>query len=822
MTLLSPYRILDLTDVRGQIAGMMLGDLGADVVRVEPPGGSAARRVGPFLPEADAAPAERSLAFAAYNRNKRSVELDLDDPAGRQSFVELVRGADFVLDSGPPSLLDEAGFGFERLLEINPTIVHVRTTPFGSDGPMADQPAADLTIAALGGPVGLQGEPDRDPLRLSVPQVWRHAGAEAALAALIGHARMRTTGRGVFVDVSAQAAMVWTMLNASEAWAIHGRNYERAGAQLQVGAVGLNLAHPCQDGHLIALTSGGMFRALEPAMREAGTLEDGFSEREDWTTYDMRVFGRGELAISFEELSGVFDRFFETRTKRALFALGLEVGQTIAPVQTIDDLLEFEQLRIREFFHGLELANGVRVKAPGPFARSSAFDFEIRRPAPRLGEHTEEILAELAREPRSRVALHADGVHGDDAGAARRELPLTGLKVADFSWIGVGPISAKYLADHGADVIRIESETRGDGLRASGPFKDDQPGWNRSHFYGEFNTSKRGLALDLKHERAAEVLPRLLGWADVVLESFTPGAAARLGVSYENARAANPGVIMVSTCLMGQTGPVASLAGYGYHAAAIAGFTALTGYPDRPPVGPWNAYTDTIAPRFLATTLLAAIDHRRRTGEGQYIDLAQMEAALHFLTPEILARQATGERFERAGNRSRDAAPQGVHPCAGDDEWCAIAVENDVQWQALCRALKRTDWAERADLAGAAGRIAAHDELDVEIGRWTRERAPRDVMQTLLDAGVPAGHVQRSRDLLVDPQLAHRRFHRELEHAEMGRVPYAGHQFRVSGYDNGPRHAAPLIGGESFEILTRDLGLDAELVAELMASGVIH
>jgi len=820
MTLLSPYRILDLTDVRGQLAGMMLGDLGADVVRVEPPGGSAARRVGPFLSDAD--PAERSLAFAAYDRNKRSIELDLDDAAARQAFIALVRGADFVLDSGPPSLLDEAEFGFERLLEINPRIVHVRTTAFGSDGPMADQPAADLTIAALGGPVALQGDPDREPLRLSVPQVWRHAGAEAALAALIGHARMRKTGRGVFVDVSAQAAMVWTMLNASEAHAIHGRDYERAGAQLQVGAVGLNLAHPCQDGHLIALAIGGMFRALQPAMREAGTLDDGFCEREDWTTYDMRVFGQGELQVSFEKLSGVFDRFFLTRTKRALFALGLELGQTIAPVQTLDDLLEFEQLRAREFFREIELPSGVRVKAPGPFARSSAFRFDIRRPAPRLGEHTDEILAELAAAPRPRVPLHADRGHAGDTDAAQCELPLAGLKVVDFSWIGVGPISAKYLADHGADVIRVESETRGDGLRASGPFKDGQPGWNRSHFFGEFNTSKRGLALDLKHERAAEVLPRLFAWADVVLESFTAGAAARLGLGYEAARAVNPSVIMASTCLMGQTGPIASLAGYGYHAAAIAGFTALTGHPDRPPVGPWNAYTDTIAPRFLATTLLAAIDHQRRTGEGQYIDLGQMEAALHFLAPEILARQATGERFERAGNRARDAAPQGVYPCAGDDQWCAIAVEDDAQWQALCRALKRADWAARADLADAAGRIGAHDELDAEIARWSRERPARHVMQTLLDAGVPAGHVQRSRDLLVDPQLVHRRFHRELEHAEMGRVPYAGHQFRVSGYDNGPRHAAPLIGGESFEILTGDLGLDAGLVAELMASGAIH
>ncbi len=811
MRLLSPYRVLDLTDVRGQLAGMMLADLGADVVRIEPPGGSAARRVGPFLP--DGPPTERSLSFTAYNRGKRSIELDLETEPGRRSLIELVRGADFVLDSGPPSLLDEAGLGFERLLEINPQLVHVRTTPFGQDGPMAEAPAADLTIAALGGPVALQGDPDAPPVRLSVPQVWRHAGAEAAVAALVGHARMRTTGRGVFVDVSAQAAMVWTLLNAGEAFAINGRDYERAGAQLQVGAVGLNLAHPCKDGHLIALAIGGMYRALEPAMREAGIVDADFGEREDWTTYDLRVFGRGELAVSFEELSEVFDRFFLTRTKRELFQLGLEVGQTIAPVQTIDDLLDFEQLVAREAFHEIELPNGARVRAPGPFARSTHAAFEIRRPAPRLGEQTDEILEEIARGPRQRIPLRAP--------EEESRLPFEGLKVADLSWVGVGPISGKYLADHGADVIRVESQTRGDGLRASGPFKDDQPGWNRSHFYGEFNTSKRCLALDLKHERAAEVAPRLLEWADVILESFTPGAAGRLGVGYEDARAVNPGVIMVSTCLMGQTGPVSSLAGYGYHAAAIAGFTALTGHPDRPPVGPWNAYTDTVAPRFLTATLLAAIDHRRRTGEGQYIDLAQMEAALHFLAPEIIARQATGERTERAGNRARDAAPQGVYPCAVHDQWCAIAVESDAHWQVLRGVLGDPEWARAPELDGIEGRLAAHDLLDAGISRWTREREPRTVMQTLLSAGVPAGHVQRSSDLLVDPQLAHRRFHRALDHAEMGRVPYAGHQFRISGYDNGPRSAAPPIGGESFEILTDDLALDPELVADLMASGAI-
>lgn len=812
MGLLSPYRVLDLTDERGQIAGFMLGDLGADVISIEPPDGNRARRVGPLMPNPSPGPV--SLSFAAYNQNKRSAVLDLSEAQDRSRFLELVQGADFLLDSGPPSLLDSSGLGVDALAAVNPQLVHVRVTPFGTDGPMANAPASDLTIASLGGPVALQGHPDRAPLRLSVPQVWRHAGGEAAVAALIGHARMRTTGEGVFIDVSAQSAMVWTTLQGAEASAIQGWDYERAGSELQLGAVGVDLAHPCKDGHVIALAIGRMFQQLEPWLIEEGHVGPEFGEREDWGDYDKRLFGGAHLAVSREEITDVFRRFFVKKTKAELFERGRELGATIAPVQTVEDLLGFEQLHERDYFNDLELADGRRVRSPGAFVRSTAFTPSPRRGAPGLGEHTAEILHELDTAPRNRVPA--------EPAAAPDSLPLAGLKVADFSWVGVGPISGKALADHGADVIRIESQGRPDVLRAAGPYKDGEPGWNRSHFYGEFNTSKRSLALALKHERAGEVVPAILEWADVILESFTPGAAARLGVGYDAARAINPGVIMVSTCLMGQTGSLASLAGYGYHAAALAGFTALTGDPDRAPVGPWNAYTDTVAPRFLTTALLAALDHRRRTSEGQYLDLAQMEAALHFLAPELLAGQAADGQAGRMGNRAADAAPHGVYPCAGADEWCAIAVDDAQQWAALQQVLGEPDWAMEESLQHVEHRIAQHDRIDEGIAQWTRQRSPRDAMAALLAGGVPAGHVQRSSDLLRDPQLSHRGFHHTLDHDEMGPVPYAGHQFRISGYDHGPRTAAPVIGGHSFEFLTDDLGFDPGTVADWLADGLLE
>jgi benzylsuccinate CoA-transferase BbsF subunit len=293
----------------------------------------------------------------------------------------------------------------------------------------------------------------------------------------------------------------------------------------------------------------------------------------------------------------------------------------------------------------------------------------------------------------------------------------------------------------------------------------------------------------------------------------------RLGLGYEAAREANPGIIMATTCLFGQYGPAAKLAGYGYHAASISGFYEVTGWPDRAPGGPWNAYTDTIAPRFLTTTLLAALDHRRRTGEGQYIDQAQIESALHFLAPELLDVQVSGRSARRNGNDDPACAPHDAYRCAGDDQWCAIAVETDEQWRNLRAALGEPDWAQDPALETLDGRLARTDEIDLHLTAFSATRQPMELMALLQEAGVPAGVVQRSSDHLRDPQLLHRQFFRPLHHPEMGEVPYEGHQYRIEGYDNGPRMPAPCLGEHTYEVLTEVLGIEVGEAAELLASG---
>ena len=810
--MLSPYRVLDLTDHRGEISGMILGDMGADVIKVEPPGGGAGRFQGPLLTNEDVPESERSLQFAAYNRNKRSIVLDPDSQTDRGMLLALAVGVDFVLDSGSPGNLARYGLGFDDLRGVNPRIIHVHISPWGVDGPAADRPAADLTLSAMGGQAALQGSPDRAPVRVTVPQVWRHTGAEAAAAALIAHARMRVTGQAQFVDLSAQCAVTWTTMNAMDAFAVQGFDFQRLGSTVQLGVSETDPVFACADGYLVALYGGAIVEALLGHFI-AEEIADESWIAEDWNTIDTRRSAGDAVNFTREEMREACKRFFAKRTKAELFQLGMDLNITLAPINTTTDLLEFEQLDARDAWAEVALPDGQTVRSPGIFARTGAKPLTLKRPAPKLDEHGAEIRTEL--QMRQPLAAPVQ-VKTNDTGH-----PFEGIKVLDLTWVIAGPASVRHLCDHGAEVVKVESQLRPDGLRLMGPQRGD-PGWNTSHFYGEFNAGKQCIQLNLKTPEAVEILKKLVAWADVLVENWSPGALDRLGLGYEACAQINPGLIMMSTSLMGQTGPVANLAGFGYHAGGMAGFYEVTGWPDLQPHGPWMAYTDVIAPRFIVAMIAAALDHRERTSAGQHIDAAQFEMALQFLAPEIMETQTSGYVATRLGNRARHAAPQGIYPCAGDDQWCAIACESDTHWEALRQALGDPDWARDANFRDTSGRLAGHDQIDEQLAQWTASRSPHEAMEALCAAGVPAGKVQRSEDLARDPQYLHREFHRFHEHPEMGRVPHAGVQYRIPGYTPGPFRHAPLMGEHTDTVLRDKLGLSEAEIQTVRAAGALE
>ena len=400
---------------------------------------------------------------------------------------------------------------------------------------------------------------------------------------------------------------------------------------------------------------------------------------------------------------------------------------------------------------------------------------------------------------------------------------LDGVKVADFSWIAAGPIATKTLADHGATVVRIESATRVDTSRITGPFRDDKPGLNKSGFFADFNTSKYDLALNLKHPEAHEIAKRLILWSDVVVESFTPRVMQGYGLSYADIVQWKPDVIMLSSSMQGQTGPHREYRGYGGQGSALSGLHYVTGWPDRVSAGPKGAYTDSIVPRFSVTAILAALEYRARTGLGQCIDLGQIECAISsFLPTEVLDYTVNGRIAERHGNRSPDAAPHGSFPCAGDDYWITIAVETDDQWSALLEVLGHPAWANSQRFDTLLARLENEDELEERIAGWTCEQQPHAAVERLQAAGVPAAVVYKSVDLFDDPQLVHRNHFRELDHAEIGRVGYNGPAHELSETPAVLRWAAPLLGEHTEYVMTEILGYSDDEFRDFTARHILE
>ncbi len=812
-TPLAGTRVLDVTDHRGEVGPFILAELGADVVKVEPPGGAPSRA--------------HRFEFAAYNSNKRSVCLDLGTAAHRETFERLVASSDFVYRCAPDgpfaAAFAEHGYDHETLAALNDQLVDVVITPFGPDGPRADDPASELTLACLGGSANLQGVPERAPVKASIPQVWRHAGAEGAVAGLMARAHQARASGAKLVSVSAQAAVTWTLLNAMEAHAICGRDTERTGTIVPLAAP-LQLRHETKDGHVIAVARGvPVGRLLEWLIAEEIVPESWRAE--DWETFDQRMVAGEPTDHTFDELSAAVAELCARYTNDELLRKGLTCGETIAPINTVADLVELTHLGQREFwtrgYKSFDDASGDAFEAnfPGGFVKIDGVRVGGVRTTPAVGEH-DAAVPEMTREGAATGGSGAGGSIGN-CSPGSDQLAFDGLKIADFSWIGVGPITAKAFADHGATVVRIESHTRLDGLRVNPPFKDDVVDVDMAHFFGTFNTSKLSIDIDLANPAGVEVARKMIAWADVVIESWTPGTFARTVADDETIRALNPSAIVVHTSLMASGGELTDIAGFGYHAAAIAGFYPMVGWPDLPPDGPYLAYTDTISPRFITTTIAAALERRARTGEGCVIEAAQLECGLSFLAPELIDYQVTGRVATRNGNRDVCVAPQGVYPCLGDDRWIGITIDDDECWARFTKAIGSPDWATDAELATWDGRFARHDELDERIARLTATQDPQALERRLCAAGVPAGFVQRSSDLLADPQYAHLRFYRYLTHPAMDIVPYAGHQYKIAGYDHGPRFAAPKLGEHTHRVLTELLGFADDEVAELAVSGAL-
>ena len=397
-----------------------------------------------------------------------------------------------------------------------------------------------------------------------------------------------------------------------------------------------------------------------------------------------------------------------------------------------------------------------------------------------------------------------------------------GIKVAEFAWAGVGPLSSRYLADHGATVVKVESHNRLDVTRVESPYTTERPTADTSMTYGKFNPNKYCVTIDLNHPNGRKLAWRLIKWADIMTESFSPRVMQGWGLDYESVRQVRPDIIYLSSSMQGRGGPHSNFAGYGPNMCALCGFSEVSGWPDRMPSPPYGAYTDFICPRFNAMGLMAALEYRRRTGKGQWIEQSQFESSLNFFSPPVMDYQINGRIATRQGNRLPHAAPHGVFRCKGDDRWVAIAVFTDEEWQAFCHAIGNPEWTKRPEFVGLPKRKENEDELERLVEEWTISHTPEEVENILQNAGVAASILARSQDIYNDPQLKHRNYLVWLNHQLMGRQGFENQAcYILSKTPREITRPSACLGEHNAYVFKDLLGMTDDEIAEHIIDGSI-
>jgi crotonobetainyl-CoA:carnitine CoA-transferase CaiB-like acyl-CoA transferase len=772
---LDGYTVVELTSgVAGAYATKLFADAGADVIVIEPVGGSALRRTtrsGP-LPEGESdGPLWRWLAAG-----KHCVTGDLTDPTVRQ----LARSAHVVVADLPTGPLEEAG------LLPRPGNVVVTISPYGR-GPLEDTPGNDFTAQAVCGSIGGRGRPDAEPLYAAGRLSELAGGVFAAPAALAAARHLLRTGVGTHIDVScAEAALIATNLFQDLMYRM-------------IGGV------PPVPGRMI------MFPGIEATSDGwVGLNTNSAQKLEDLIVLVGRADLLGDTDVRSDpvrkaESERSIKSWLHAHTTAEVLELATELRIPVAPIGNGKMLPGLDHFVER----GVFVNEPYTLTAPRPHYAIDGRRPGARHPAPTRAERTPPV-APMDVAPRTDV----DGLETND-------LPLAGLKILDATAWWAGPSSTHLLAALGADVLHVESIQVIDGMRpaAALPFASLPEWWERSCFFLNINTNKRGITLDLGSAPGRELFLGLVAWADVMVENYTPRVIEQWDLGWERLKQVNPRLVMCRMPAFGLDGPWRDRVGFAQTMEQVSGLSWTTGYRDGPPLMP-NGPCDPLGGMHAAFAILTALQQRDITGTGCMIEAPLVESALNLAAEEVLEFSAFGRVGERLGNRSRERAPQGVYRCEGDERWIAVSVQ-DEQWPALVDLLGAPEWARDPALSTVAGRFDAHDRLDEHLADWFAVLERDDAVERLRAAGVAAAPVVDSRNVVTEPVFEARGFAEWCDHPVVGHIPVTTLPFRWSGIDRWIRCPAPTLGQHNHEVLSSILGLDEAEIERLEAQHVI-
>jgi crotonobetainyl-CoA:carnitine CoA-transferase CaiB-like acyl-CoA transferase len=781
---LAALRIVDLTEGAAQLCGRLLADLGAEVVRVEPPGGSPDRR--------------DQVGFALRNVNKFGVTLDLDSPAGRAALLELTADADIVLESFSHAIAESRALTPQHLLNANPALVVVSITDFGRTGPYRDRVATEDVLTAAGGVLCRSGLPGAAPLLPPEGIVAQAVGVHAAWAALVAYVKRVRTGVGEQVDVSALEAVVHGFDPGFGAQGSAAAGRAETFPRGRPDAANFYPVYPCADGHVrICLLATRQWRAMFSWLGEPAEFAD--------PRFDT-IPARFEAS---EALNPLITALFAHRTRDELVAEGTSRGIPIAGVLTVDEVLRAEHFTATGTLVDAEISDGLHRRVPSGFAVIDGARAGLRQRAPLPGEHNR-----LLADPHPDRPEHDIGLSALAEGVA----PLAGLRVLDLGVIVFGAELSRLFADYGADVIKVENSAFPDGLRQT----RKGLGINASFAWG--NRNKRGLGLDLRSAEGARLFRELVADADIVAANFKPGTLEALGFSYAELARINPRIVLADSSAFGGSGPWRNRMGYGPLVRASSGVSALWRDPAASSDDPTafcdgsTVYPDHVASHASAVVTLASIIGRGAAGRGRAIEVPQIDVAVSALGP-VLAAASAHDSVAAEGSRAA-MTPSGVFPCAGDDEWCVITARNDDDWRRLAAA---TGLPDEPDLRTSAGRAARRDEIEQQLARWTAGRGAGEVEEALAAVGVPAAAMLRLPDELTHPQLVARDCFHTLEHPMLtGPIPTAARIARFSSIPDVPLRPAPLAGEHTREICAYLLRMKAEEIDRLVDVGVLQ
>lgn len=778
-------RILDLSsNIAGPYASRLYLDAGAQVTKIEAPGGDPMRRwtASQQLLSAN----EPSPLFQYLNAGKQSIVLDPRDAQDRARFGAFAERADLVIEDWGAGGLEERGLPPDVWLEANPRLSIVRISPWGQLGPWAKRAANDFTLQAATGSVEYRGLPDREPIAAGGRLGDWITGSFACVSALAAWRSARQTGEGQIVDLSSFEAMIQCLT-------VFGDLGSQFFGGLIPRSIDIPSIEPTSDGHVGVCTTTG----------------------QQWTDF-CSMIGQQEIAQDPRYLEG------RERMEEIDFIEG--IVQAWTREHTTDEIIELcELLRIpvAPIGNGKELpgfdhmiARGLFQRTPGGFLQPRApWRLETVEPAPightpLLDEDRESLLGSLEKATPKREA--------PDGGS---DLPFSSLRIVDLTAFWAGPYATSILSDFGADVIKVESIQRPDGMRFAGSVRNESL-WEWSHVFHGTNSGKRDITLRLDHEEGLELLKRLIADADILIENFSARVMPAFGLDEETVRVLNPRLIYVRMPAFGLDGPWRDRAGFAMTVEQASGLAWVTGYEDMPLVV--RGACDPLGSAHTVFAIGLALEERRRTGRGQVVEVALIEPALAVAAEQVIEYSAYGALLGRSANAMPHAAPQGIFETQAESERVAVSVTSDEEWRGLCRVLGADDWRHSEELSTHSGRLTNHDALVARLAAWIRTRSRDEVIRALLDEGVPASASVNNHSLMPNPQLEARHFFQTLKHPFTGETRYPAFPAIFSGLERDlHRTPPPTLGQHNREVLQSELGIDNREFERLEAEGII-